>query len=97
MMTFEWDDAKDFANQKKHGVSFQRAARVFLDPLRVTKVERIEQDETRWQTFGVIEGIVLLMVAHTWLDIDSEVEIVRLISARRATRRERRIYENEDG
>ena len=96
-MQFEWDDAKNLAKQRKHGISFERASRVFVDPLRVSKVERIADTELRWQTFGVIEDLLLLMVAHTTRDVESGVEIVRIISARRITRQERWIYENEDG
>lgn len=95
-MSFEWDESKDLANQKKHGVSFQRAIRAFDDPLRATFVERIEGGEARWQTFGMVEGIVLLMVAHTITDLD-KLEIVRVISARSATKLERWRYENENG
>jgi uncharacterized protein len=96
-VVFEWDEAKDLVNQRKHGISFRRASRVFSDPLRVSKVDRIEGGEIRWQTFGVIEGVLLLMVAHTIWDANLDVETVRIISARRATRQERWIYENEDG
>jgi uncharacterized protein len=96
-MIFEWDETKDIANQRKHGLSFQRASRMFADPLRVSKVERIEGGEVRWQTFGVIEDILLVMVAHVVWDSDLGAETIRIISARRATKQERRIYENEDG
>lgn len=96
-MIFEWDKAKDIANQKKHGISFQRASRVFGDPLRVSKVERIEDGEVRWQTFGVIEDVLLVMVAHVIWDSDFGTETVRIVSARLATKQERRTYENDNG
>jgi uncharacterized protein len=94
---FEWDEAKDLANQKKHDLSFLRASHVFDDPLRVSKVDRIEEGEVRWQTFGMIEGLLTLMVAYTIWDAVSGGERVRIISVRRATKQERWIYENENG
>ncbi|MGD0798766.1 MAG: BrnT family toxin [Acidobacteriaceae bacterium] len=45
---FEWDDAKNAANRRKHGVSFEQASRVFLDPLYFSVYERIEDGEERW-------------------------------------------------
>lgn len=94
---FEWDEAKSLANQSKHGFSFDRAIRAFGDPLRTSFVERIENGEVRWQTFGVVDQIVLLMVAHTITDGPDGVETVRVISARRANNHERWRYENENG
>ncbi|HQT62746.1 BrnT family toxin [Acidiphilium sp.] len=97
---FEWDENKNRANVRKHGVSFEDASQVFSDPLHLTVHDRIEGGEQRWQTFGLAGGFVLMMVAHTTTEEDAEgkiVEIIRIISARRATRKERQHYENEDG
>ncbi len=97
---FEWDEAKNLANQRKHdGVSFEEACHVFHDPLHVSVQDRIEGGEQRWQTVGSIGGFVVLVVAHTVTENDADagsVEVIRIISARRATPRERRRYENED-
>lgn len=90
---FSWDDAKDALNQQKHGVSFAVAQWVFDDPLHVTRQDRIENGEQRWQTVGLAGGILLLLVAHTWFEADSGLECIRIISARRATKLERKIYE----
>jgi uncharacterized DUF497 family protein len=92
-MEFEWDPQKDRANQKKHGVSFEVAMRVFADPLRKTALERVVDGEERWQTIGMVEGILLLLVAHTWEGDDPE--LIRIISARKAEPSERRGYEHE--
>lgn len=62
---FEWDEAKDLSNRRKHGVSFEEASQVFLDPLYVPVQDRVEGGELRWQTFGMVEDIFLLAVAHT--------------------------------
>lgn len=98
---FEWDETKNLSNQRKHdGVSFLDACRVFRDPLHVSVQDRIEGGEQRWQTVGAVEGFVILVVAHTVTEQDADggsVEIIRIISARRATPRERRRYENENG
>jgi uncharacterized protein len=92
-MLFEWDTAKAAANLRKHGVAFEDAVRVFADPAYVSDVERIENGELRWQSIGMVDGVRLLLVAHTWHD-DTGVEIIRIISARKAERHERQRYEN---
>ena len=90
---FSWDDAKNESNQRKHGVSFAAAQLVFDDPLHLTRQDRIENGEQRWQTIGLAGGVVLLLVAHTWYEEDTGEEHIRIISARRATKLERSIYE----
>jgi hypothetical protein len=91
-----WDPAKASSNLKKHGVHFDAAIHVFDDPRALTILDRVEDGEHRWQTIGMIEGSLLVLVAHTE-DDDGEDEIVRIISARRATRQERRAYEEATG
>ena len=90
---FEWDTAKAKANLKKHRVSFETAARVFADPFAVTTQERIEDGEYRWQTLGLVDGVVLLLVAHTLHEDEDGGELIRIISARRADPKEKRSYE----
>jgi uncharacterized DUF497 family protein len=95
---FEWDPAKAAGNLRKHGVSFETAMRVFADPFALTDQDRIEGGERRWQTLGMVAGRVLLLVAHTIRDEDEDgqpIEIIRIISARAADRKERRRYEQE--
>ncbi|MGC9987263.1 MAG: BrnT family toxin [Terriglobales bacterium] len=97
---FEWDETKNLSNRRKHGVSFEEACQVFLDPLYVSVQDRIEGGESRWQTLGLVEGVLLLTVAHTVreeLEDGALVDVIRIISARRATRKERRRYEDENG
>ena len=62
---FEWDPAKAETNLRKHRVSFEIAARAFADPFAVTEQDRIEGEEYRWQTVGLVDGHLLLLVAHT--------------------------------
>jgi uncharacterized DUF497 family protein len=94
---FEWDKAKNLSNQQKHGLSFEVAMEVFRDPLQVSVQDRIEDGEERWQTFGMVRGLLLVMVAHTLGEADKTETVVRIISARRADRKERRFYEDENG
>ncbi len=91
-MRFEWDDAKSAANRTKHGLSFETACEVFDDPLHLSVPDRVVDGEQRWQTMGAIGGIVIVIVAHTWRD-DGDDEVVRIISARKATKQERKAYE----
>jgi uncharacterized DUF497 family protein len=89
---FEWDERKNEVNQKKHGVSFEVAKRVFDDPNVVLFVERVEGREERWHAIGYVDGSVLfLTVVHTYIENHSGV-VIRIVSARRATRYERKIY-----
>ena len=87
---FEWDTAKAKANLKKHRVSFETATRVFADPFAITTQDRIEDGEYRWQTLGMVDGVVLLLVAHTLQEVEDGGELIRIISARRADPNEKR-------
>ncbi|TAN13181.1 MAG: BrnT family toxin [Burkholderiaceae bacterium] len=90
----EWNDRKAEINYRKHGIRFEEAALVFDDPLAMSHQDRIEGGERRWQTFGMVGGVLLLLVAHTIGETDDGIEVVRIISARRATRQEKRRYEH---
>lgn len=91
---FEWDDQKAKINYRKHGIRFEEAARVFDDPFAVSKQNRIENGEQRWQTIGMTGSCLLLLVAHTVCFEEEGIEVVRIISARRVDRKERRRYEH---
>lgn len=91
-MQFEWEERKNRGNQAKHRVSFETAMLVFEDPRAISVLERLEEREERWQTLGMTGGVVVLLVAHAWREDDGE-ERIRIISARKATPRERKIYE----
>lgn len=90
---FAWDPAKADGNRVKHGVGFRTAARVFLDPFALSEQDRVERGERRWRTIGLVEGIVVLVVAHTIDDDEDGAEAIRIISARRADRTEKRRYD----
>ncbi|CAG0945287.1 BrnT family toxin [Geobacter sp.] len=91
-MRLVWDDTKNRTNRAKHHVSFETASLVFADPFHVSVLDRVENCEERWQTLGMVGGIVVLLVAHTFAEQGGE-EVVRIISARKATRKERQRYE----
>jgi uncharacterized DUF497 family protein len=95
-MQFEWDEHKAAANLIKHRVSFDDASLVFFDPLALSEEDRIDEDEQRWRTIGMMADELLLVVIHVFRHRDG-VEKIRIISARKAQSNERRRYENENG
>ena len=90
-MYFQWDPEKARANRTKHGVAFEEAMTAFLDPLSITILDPDHSErENRFVLIGRSTTGRLLVVVHT-----DRGDAIRLISARRATRRERRAYEQE--
>ena len=93
MIRFEWDAVKARANQRKHRISFEDAMHVFDDPYALFEQDRSDEaGEPRWQALGLAGGVAVLLVAHT-VGEEGQDEVIRLISARRATRKERYRYE----
>jgi uncharacterized DUF497 family protein len=94
-MRWTWDEEKDRTNKAKHGVSFETAQLVFEDALAVTVPDPFEEEE-RWRTIGSPHDAIdlVLLVVHTWpIPDETAEEVGRIISARKATREERRQYE----
>lgn len=94
-MNVEWDNNKAESNFKKHNVSFEDAALVFEDPFHLSIPDMNHSaDEDRWITLGlIIDSFATVVVAHTYRD-ENGVESIRIISARKATSKEKRSYEN---
>jgi uncharacterized protein len=91
-MNFEWDDAKALANERKHGVSFLEARTVFSDPLALHQYDGPHSwNEERFIIIGTSESRRVLFVVY----VERIEETFRLISARTATTRERRAYEEK--
>lgn len=88
-MEFTWDERKNRVNRRKHRVSFEAAILVFDDPFHVSTQDREIDGEARWQTIGMVPGAQVLMIAHT---VEEDEKVIRILSARKATPRERRIY-----
>jgi hypothetical protein len=90
----EWDPAKAIANRTKHGVSFEEAATVFADPRMLTVYDdEHSESEDRWITLGTSAAGRVLVVCHTFREESADSATVRIYSSRRATRPERRQYE----
>ncbi len=88
-MQFEWDDEKEKININKHGIDFETAAKVFNDENRLELFDEIHSEfEDRYITIGIIDSIAyVVMVVYT-----EREDAIRIISARKATQQERRIY-----
>jgi len=92
-MKFEWDSKKEEINFQKHGVTFEQASYVFADPYALNKYdEEHSEGEDRWLLLGKAMNEVILLVVHTFKDQEG-VELVRIISARKATKIESKEYQ----
>lgn len=89
-LSFEWDDEKEKYNFSKHGIDFQTAKMVFADPNRIERYDGLHstEDEDRFITIGMI-NCVYIIIALVYTERD---EVIRIISSRRATEKERREY-----
>ena len=93
MLLFEWDSVKARVNLQKHSVSFEEAMYVFGDPYSLFEQDRTDlSGETRWHALGLAGGVAVLLVVHTVRE-EGDLETIRFISARQATRKERNRYE----
>jgi uncharacterized DUF497 family protein len=91
---FEWDPRKAKANARNHRISFDRATTIFRDPqLLSIPDEDHSESEDRWITMGLDENGILLVVVHTFKRARTRSATIRLISARKATKRETKTYE----
>ncbi len=91
--TSDWTPQNE-SNLKKHGVDFDTAVLVFLDPWFVMEEHWTEDGDTRWRTIGKVDGEAFLLVVHLLADEEDGVELVRIISTRDASPQERRRYES---
>ena len=100
-MRYEWDEAKNRRNQRKHnGISFELATWVFEDEQCLIGLDRVDKrGEQRWHALGAIpiesEGSTVLLVVHAYREDDHGEEVIRIISARRAEKREIRRYQEQ--
>ncbi len=89
-LVFEWDERKNRANRKKHGVSFEEARSAFLDEeARVVADPEHSGDEERFVLLGLSASLRILVVCHCYWEDES---VIRIISARKADREEQRQY-----
>ena len=96
-LSFEWDAGKSRANLKKHKVNFEEAKTIFNDPLLITfPDERHSEIEGRFISIGMSATNRVLLAVHTEHEVTEEFIIIRLISCRKATASERRVYEESE-
>ena len=89
-LRFEWDERKNASNRRKHGVSFEEAETVFYDDRAIFRDDPDEEEEDRFILLGLSAGLRTLVVCHCYREDDS---VIRIISARKAHREERRDYD----
>ena len=93
-MKSDWDDKKNAANIKKHGISFEEAAEVFDDPFHISLLnERFDYNEERWITLGSTLNGKIIVIGHIYSLRENDEEYIRIITARMATKKEREKYE----
>jgi uncharacterized DUF497 family protein len=91
-MKFEWDTGKEAINIQKHGISFEEASYIFADPFALNRYDGgHSDDEDRWIMLGKSLNEIILVVVHTF-KTDGGTEFVRIISARKATKKEKQVY-----
>ena len=91
-----WDEDKNTDNKRKHKIGFEDAQYVFADPLRIWRLDRSEGNtsgETRWQTIGKVGKILFVVFTE---QEEGEINTMRLITARKAEKHERRSYNGYD-
>ncbi|PDT05553.1 BrnT family toxin [Rhizobium chutanense] len=92
MPRFQWNDEKNRTNNAKHGVSFETARLIWNDPQYLLIPDAVYDGEQRWLAIGTVGLVTVLLAVHVIHDAEDE-EIIRVISARKATSHERRRYE----
>ena len=91
---FEWDPQKAKLNFHKHGVSFEDAATVFKNPNALSIFDdKHSINEERWITLGISSSGILLVLCHTFQELDSRTCVIRIFSSRKATKKELKQYE----
>jgi len=101
-MHYEWDRAKNSANDRKHGYSFETGTLVFRDPRCVIYPDRIDEitGEMRWHAIGAAriepDAAVVLLVVHAYRENKNDEETVRIISVREAGKHELRRYQEQE-
>ena len=94
-MKYEWDVKKAAINFKKHGISFELGSTVFDDPHHISVLDESSSfNEERWVTLGLASDSYTVVAIHTYFTTTTRSnEVIRIISARRATKKERKQYE----
>ena len=94
---FDWDPNKAKTNLRKHRVSFEQASAIFLDPRMIAVFDSEHSEhEDRWATIGIDKNGILLVVVHTFQQLDVNCCKIRIVSARKAIRKESKQYQEEN-
>jgi len=94
-MRFEWDEYKNKENIKRHGFSFEEAKDVFDDPFHISILDkRFDYFEERWITIGAAKERKIIVIGHLYYITEDGNEIIRIVTARKATKKEREEYED---
>ena len=98
LYNFEWDPKKASSNNNKHKVSFELAATIFNDPMALSLFDEKHSSkvEERWVSIGISSLGNLLVVVHTFKEVSGDTSVIRIISARKATKNERKQYEGKE-
>ena len=93
-MKYEWDAMKSLENVQKHGVSFDEAVEVFDDPFLISILDRrFDYYEERWITIGTVRKHMIIVIGHLYSVTEDGEEVIRIITARKATGKEIEEYE----
>ena len=94
-MHFEWDKSKNEENIKKHGIFFKDAEDVFDDPFHISIMDkRFDYFEERWITIGSTKDRKIIVIGHLYYLKENGEEVMRIITARKAVKKEREQYES---
>ncbi len=94
-MHVEWDENKNKENIKKHGISFEEAEDVFDDPFHISIMDRrFDYFEERWITIGYTKSRKIIVIGHLYYLMENGEEVIRIIMARKATKKEKEQYED---
>ncbi len=94
-MHFEWDENKNRENKKRHEISFEEAGEVFDDPFHISIMDkRFDYFEERWITVGSTKSKRIIVIGHLYYLKEDGEEIIKIITARKATKKEKEQYEN---
>ena len=97
-MRLEWSESKNEANIKKHGIAFTEAKKIFDDPFQINVLDkRFSYGEERWITMGATRKGKLIVAGHLYDILPDGEEIIRIITARAATKKEKERYEKLEG
>ena len=93
-MKFEWDNKKNRVNTRRHGVTFEEASEIFNDPFHISVLDkRFDYLEERWITVGLTGKGRIIVAGHLYIFTEDGEEVIRIIAARKATKKERKQYE----